>query len=160
MLVTSLLWVACGDDKEDPCVSGKGGAVDLMLFPQHHGEAIPGIPNYVDSAFIKFNTREFPGDNASKYDLIITGQVGSDSVLVEGLKCGDYFVPLHVRVQKARRVQADLFISIHADAFFTPRPQGASVFVLPSWNGRFNVQCKRTTGRRIVRIGHLYGTKE
>jgi N-acetylmuramoyl-L-alanine amidase len=43
---------------------------------------------------------------------------------------GDYFVPLHVRVQKARRVQADLLISIHADAFFTPRPQGASVFVL------------------------------
>jgi N-acetylmuramoyl-L-alanine amidase len=43
---------------------------------------------------------------------------------------GDYFVPLHVRVQKARRVRADLFISIHADAFYTPRPQGASVFVL------------------------------
>jgi N-acetylmuramoyl-L-alanine amidase len=42
----------------------------------------------------------------------------------------DFFVPLNVRVQKARRVQADLFISIHADAFFTDRPQGASVFVL------------------------------
>jgi N-acetylmuramoyl-L-alanine amidase len=42
----------------------------------------------------------------------------------------DYFVPLHARVQKARRVQADLFISIHADAFYTPRPQGASVFAL------------------------------
>lgn len=43
---------------------------------------------------------------------------------------GDFFVPLHVRVQKARQVQADLFVSIHADAFFTPRPQGASVFAL------------------------------
>ena len=42
----------------------------------------------------------------------------------------DFFVPLHIRVQKARRVQADLFISIHADAFFTERPQGASVFAL------------------------------
>ncbi len=42
----------------------------------------------------------------------------------------DFFMPLHVRVQKARRVQADLFISIHADAFFTPHPQGASVFAL------------------------------
>ena len=42
----------------------------------------------------------------------------------------DFFVPLHVRVDKARRVQADLFVSIHADAFFTPRPQGASVFAL------------------------------
>jgi N-acetylmuramoyl-L-alanine amidase len=42
----------------------------------------------------------------------------------------DFFVPLHVRVQKARHVQADLFVSLHADAFFTPRPQGASVFAL------------------------------
>lgn len=43
---------------------------------------------------------------------------------------GDYFVPLHTRVQKARRVQADLFISIHADAFVLPHAKGASVFVL------------------------------
>ena len=42
----------------------------------------------------------------------------------------DFFVPLHVRVQKARHVQADLFVSIHADAFFTPHPQGASIFAL------------------------------
>ncbi len=42
----------------------------------------------------------------------------------------DFFVPLGVRVQKARRVQADLFVSLHADAFFTPDPQGASVFAL------------------------------
>jgi N-acetylmuramoyl-L-alanine amidase len=42
----------------------------------------------------------------------------------------DFFVPLHVRVQKARRVQADLFVSLHADAFYTPAPQGASVFAL------------------------------
>ncbi len=42
----------------------------------------------------------------------------------------DFFVPLGVRVDKARRVQADLFVSIHADAFYTPRPQGASVYAL------------------------------
>jgi N-acetylmuramoyl-L-alanine amidase len=42
----------------------------------------------------------------------------------------DFFVPLNVRVQKAQRVRADLFISIHADAFFTPKPAGASVFAL------------------------------
>lgn len=42
----------------------------------------------------------------------------------------DYFVPLHVRVQKARKVQADLFVSVHADAFFTPSAKGASVFAL------------------------------
>jgi N-acetylmuramoyl-L-alanine amidase len=43
---------------------------------------------------------------------------------------GDYFVPLPVRVQKARKVQADLFVSIHADAFVEPRARGSSVFVL------------------------------
>jgi N-acetylmuramoyl-L-alanine amidase len=42
----------------------------------------------------------------------------------------DYFVPLQQRVEKARRVQADLFISIHADAFQTPEAKGASVFAL------------------------------
>ncbi|MFM8760656.1 MAG: N-acetylmuramoyl-L-alanine amidase, partial [Polynucleobacter victoriensis] len=43
---------------------------------------------------------------------------------------GDYFVPLHTRVNKARRVQADLFVSVHADAFVQPHAKGASVFAL------------------------------
>ena len=42
----------------------------------------------------------------------------------------DYFVPLAARVQKARRVQADLFVSIHADAFREPHARGSSVFAL------------------------------
>ena len=42
----------------------------------------------------------------------------------------DFFVPLQERVRKARRVQADLFVSIHADAFFKPHARGASVFAL------------------------------
>jgi N-acetylmuramoyl-L-alanine amidase len=42
----------------------------------------------------------------------------------------DYFVPLATRVQKARRAQADLFVSIHADAFNEPRAKGSSVFAL------------------------------
>lgn len=43
---------------------------------------------------------------------------------------GDYFVPLGKRVEKARKVQADLFVSIHADAFVQPTARGSSVFVL------------------------------
>jgi N-acetylmuramoyl-L-alanine amidase len=43
---------------------------------------------------------------------------------------GDYFIPLQARVQKARRVHADLFVSIHADAFIKPHARGSSVFAL------------------------------
>jgi len=43
---------------------------------------------------------------------------------------GDYFIPLHERVNKARRAQADLFVSIHADAFIRPDARGSSVFAL------------------------------
>ncbi len=42
----------------------------------------------------------------------------------------DYFVPLQMRVQKARRIQSDLFVSIHADAFTRPDANGSSVFAL------------------------------
>jgi N-acetylmuramoyl-L-alanine amidase len=43
---------------------------------------------------------------------------------------GDFFIPLHHRVEKARRVNADLFVSIHADAFDRPQARGSSVFAL------------------------------
>ncbi len=43
---------------------------------------------------------------------------------------GDYFIPLGQRVEKARRVQADLFVSVHADAFTNRTAHGSSVFVL------------------------------
>lgn len=47
---------------------------------------------------------------------------------------GDYFIPLQQRVEKARRIQSDLFVSVHADAFVKPTARGSSVFVL-SENG-------------------------
>jgi N-acetylmuramoyl-L-alanine amidase len=43
---------------------------------------------------------------------------------------GDYFIPLHGRVVKARKMQADLFVSIHADAFNNQSARGSSVFAL------------------------------
>jgi N-acetylmuramoyl-L-alanine amidase len=43
---------------------------------------------------------------------------------------GDFYLPLHARVDKARKVRADLFVSIHADAFVRPHARGSSVFAL------------------------------
>lgn len=42
----------------------------------------------------------------------------------------DFFVPLEHRVQRARRLRADLFVSVHADAFIHPQANGSSVFAL------------------------------
>jgi N-acetylmuramoyl-L-alanine amidase len=46
------------------------------------------------------------------------------------IRDGDYFIPLGGRVAKARKANADLFISIHADAFIKPNARGSSVFAL------------------------------
>lgn len=46
------------------------------------------------------------------------------------IRDGDYFVPLGKRVEKARKVQADLFVSIHADAYIKSHASGSSVFAL------------------------------
>ncbi len=43
---------------------------------------------------------------------------------------GDYFIPLMGRVAKARKANADLFVSIHADAFINSKARGSSVFAL------------------------------
>ena len=43
---------------------------------------------------------------------------------------GDYFIELGARVEKAQLVKADLFVSIHADAFIKPHVRGSSVFAL------------------------------
>ncbi len=46
------------------------------------------------------------------------------------IRTGDYFVPLQDRYDRARQAQADLFLSIHADAFRDFRVRGSSVYVL------------------------------
>jgi len=63
-------------------------------------------------------------------DRINAGTVGGNPMRAFLTRDADFFVPLGQRVEKARRVQADLFISIHADAFTTPAARGASVFAL------------------------------
>ena len=63
-------------------------------------------------------------------DRINATSIGGNPMRAYLTRDGDYFVPLGTRVQKAQRVQADLFVSIHADAFTNPAAKGASVFAL------------------------------
>ncbi len=60
--------------------------------------------------------------------------VADSKLRVAMTRDGDFFVPLRTRVAKARAVQADLFVSIHADAWIRPDVRGSSVFAL-SENG-------------------------
>lgn len=64
---------------------------------------------------------------ARKLGRIIDAEPNMRAVLTRD---GDYFIPLHLRVDKARRAKADLFVSVHADAFILPRARGSSVFAL------------------------------
>ena len=75
---------------------------------------------------------------AKKLKQKIDAQENMHAVLIRD---GDYFVPLAQRVIKARAVKADLFVSIHADAFIKPHARGSSVFAL-SENGATSVAAR------------------
>ncbi len=64
---------------------------------------------------------------AQKLKELVDNTPGMHGVLIRD---GDYFIPLGGRVVKARQMHADLFISIHADAFIKPDARGSSVFAL------------------------------
>jgi N-acetylmuramoyl-L-alanine amidase len=64
---------------------------------------------------------------ARKLKELINEQPNMRAVLIRD---GDYFVALGERVKRARRLRADLFVSIHADAFVKPHARGSSVFAL------------------------------
>ena len=63
-------------------------------------------------------------------DRINKSVVGGNPMRAYLTRDADFFVPLQDRVKKAQKVQADLFVSIHADAFTNPEANGASVFAL------------------------------
>ena len=64
---------------------------------------------------------------ARKLKAVIDAEPNMRAVLTRD---GDYYIALGGRVEKARRVKADLFVSVHADAFIKPHARGSSVFVL------------------------------
>ena len=73
-------------------------------------------------------------------------------------RTGDYYVALSKRPAKARKSKADLFVSIHADAFTTPGPNGGSVWVLAM--GRANTELARWLEKREQHSELLGGAAE
>lgn len=113
------------NDPQKPAEGGSDRLIIIALDPGHGGEdpgAIGPAGTREKEVVLQLAHRLRERINATS--------VGGNPMRAYLTRDADYFVPLHVRVQKARRVQADLFVSIHADAFFTPEPQGASVFAL------------------------------
>ena len=64
---------------------------------------------------------------ARRLKAVIDAEPNMRGVLIRD---GDFFISLAGRVEKARRARADLFVSIHADAFIKPHARGSSVFAL------------------------------
>jgi N-acetylmuramoyl-L-alanine amidase len=104
--------------------SARGGTTRLLtvaIDPGHGGED----PGAIGSAGTY--EKHIALDVAKKLRAKIDAQPNMRAMMTRD---ADFFVPLNVRVQKARRVGADLFVSIHADAFTTPAARGSSVFAL------------------------------
>lgn len=64
---------------------------------------------------------------AKRLESLINKEKGMKAVMT---RTGDYYISPNKRPQLARKHKADMFVSIHADAFTTPQPRGASVWVL------------------------------
>ena len=102
----------------------RGGAprrITIAIDPGHGGEdpgAVGRRGTYEKNVVLAI---------ARKLKTMVDAEPGMRAMLTRD---DDYFVPLAQRVQKARRVRADLFVSIHADAFKVPTARGSSVFAL------------------------------
>jgi N-acetylmuramoyl-L-alanine amidase len=100
---------------------GRKRMLTIALDPGHGGED-PGATGHTG-----LHEKDVVLRIARRLKALIDAQPNMRAYLTRD---NDYFVPLHVRVQKARRVRADLFVSIHADAWIKPSASGSSVFAL------------------------------
>lgn len=147
-LVVDLYPAQAGDITWNPAVS-QPATVELQR------PAKPGVPQYARLITVAIDAGhggEDPGAIGAKgsYEKHITlalakklkqkidAQENMRAVLIRD---GDYFVPLGQRVTKARALKADLFVSIHADAFIKSHAHGSSVYAL-SENGATSVAAR------------------
>ncbi|MBX9629827.1 MAG: N-acetylmuramoyl-L-alanine amidase [Burkholderiales bacterium] len=108
--------------KPTPPLDLKGGRELVIAIDAGHGGEDPGAKGR-DGTWEKQVTLAI----ARKLKAAVDAEPGLRAVLTRD---GDYFIPLQNRVIKARAAEADLFVSIHADAFIKPHARGSSVFAL------------------------------
>lgn len=113
--------VALPRPSDEPKLGSRKRMLTIALDPGHGGED-PGA-----SGRTGLREKDVVLRIAHRLKALIDAQPNMRAYLTRD---DDYFVPLHVRVQKARRVRADLFVSIHADAWIKPTASGSSVFAL------------------------------
>jgi hypothetical protein len=92
LLLSSAMLIFFTSCKDKCKEAGSGGTTTIAAFPKHHDTPIVSVVGKLDTAYVKFNTQDFPGDNPAAYDLVIPGEAGEEHVHIENLKCGDYFI--------------------------------------------------------------------
>jgi hypothetical protein len=85
--IIAVLSVAVSSCTKNKCTAGSGGTLTIVAFPKHHGADTKPL-----WAFVKFNTKDFPGTNPASYDLQIAGDTTENHIELENLKCGDYYI--------------------------------------------------------------------
>ena len=87
-----ILLISSCKKKEEPCIGGPDGNVLVKVYLQHSTHAVVNLKNYRDTVYIKYNVKEFPGFDLSKYDASFVGDWPGDYVNIPNLKCGNYFI--------------------------------------------------------------------
>ena len=105
-----------------PRADTPGGRPVVIAIDAGHGGEDPGAtgPGGAREKTIVLGIARFLAEE-------VRAQPGMEPVLVRD---GDYYLPLRSRTERARQAEADLFVSIHADAFRDPRVGGSTVYVL------------------------------
>ena len=104
-----------------PGKAGRDRPIIIMVDPGHGGEDPGAIGKY------KTREKDIVLQIARRLKILINRE---PKMKVYMTRNEDVFIPLKVRVAKARKMQADLFVSIHADAFTNRKARGSSVFAL------------------------------
>ncbi|MCJ8678758.1 N-acetylmuramoyl-L-alanine amidase AmiC, partial [Escherichia coli] len=104
-----------------PGKAGRDRPIVIMLDPGHGGEDSGAVGKY------KTREKDVVLQIARRLRSLIEKE---GNMKVYMTRNEDIFIPLQVRVAKAQKQRADLFVSIHADAFTSRQPSGSSVFAL------------------------------